>query len=155
MLKRYPYFPHLPGAPSPIAHTVERVCRFEEVDLLGIMWHGRYASYLEDARIAFGNHHGIGYMTCRDNGVAVPIKRLHMDYAAPLRFGMLCRITASLHWDEAARLNMAYIIRDEGSEILTTAWTVQLFLTLGGDLLLARPDFYEDFCRDWQTGKFG
>ena len=153
MLKRHPYFPPCLGAPKPLSHMVERVCRFEEVDPLGIMWHGRYASYFEDARVAFGDRYGIGYMTCRDNDVAVPIKQMHVDYIAPLRFGMLCRITASLHWDEAARLNMAYVIHDRDGAVLTTGWTVQLFLTFAGELLMAGPDFYENFRRDWQAGR--
>ena len=44
---------------------------------------------------------------------------------------------------------------DAQGEILTTGWTVQLFLTFAGDLLMAGPDFYENFRRDWQEGRFG
>ena len=155
MLKHPPYFRRHPGEPTPLSHTVERTCRFEEVDPLGIMWHGRYASYLEDARVALGDRYGIGYMTCRENGVAVPIKHMHLDYVTPLRFAMPCWITASLHWDEAARLNMSYSIRDENDAVLTQGWTVQLFVTFEGTLLMARPDFFENFCREWRAGRIG
>ena len=37
--------------------------RFSEVDSMGVVWHGSYAVYFEDAREAFGAKYGLGYMT--------------------------------------------------------------------------------------------
>ena len=37
--------------------------RFDEVDALGIVWHGNYVKYLEDGREAWGRKYGIPYMT--------------------------------------------------------------------------------------------
>jgi hypothetical protein len=34
--------------------------------------------------------------------------------------------------------------------VTTRGYTVQLFLTLGGELLYAKPDFYEQFCDRWR-----
>ena len=46
------YFPSVKGCPPPLGIRVERKVRFEETDPLGIVWHGRYASFFEDARTA-------------------------------------------------------------------------------------------------------
>ena len=59
---RKPYFPSRKRDPSPLRVTVERRVRFEETDPLAIVWHGRYASYFEDARSAAGEKYGIGYL---------------------------------------------------------------------------------------------
>ncbi len=139
-------------APEPLNLTVSRVARFDEVDALGIVWHGRYASYFEDARVAFGRHYGIGYQTMHAAGVVAPIKRMTIDYEAPLLFEQECRITASLFWNEAARLDFEYAIHDLNGKRLTLGCTVQLFLTLAGDLCYAKPPFYEDFCQKWRAG---
>ena len=37
--------------------------RFSEVDSMNIVWHGSYPLYFEDAREAFGQKYGLGYMT--------------------------------------------------------------------------------------------
>lgn len=51
---RKAYFRPVPGAPAPLCVTTQREVRFEEVDVMRIVWHGRYASYFEDGRVAPG-----------------------------------------------------------------------------------------------------
>ena len=72
-----PYFKTDEGQPAPLPIRIRQKVRFEEVDSLGIVWHGRYASYFEDARVAFGEKYGIGYMDFYANGVVAPIKLTH------------------------------------------------------------------------------
>ncbi len=43
---RKPYFQPVPGGPPPLRMIVKRQVRFEEVDSMGIVWHGHYAGYL-------------------------------------------------------------------------------------------------------------
>ncbi len=159
-MKRYPYFktpgPCLDGAPppAPLGYSVERTVRFEEVDPLTIMWHGRYPSYFEDARVAFGNAFGVGYAHMRKAGVAAPIKNMFIDYASPLVFEETYTITAWLHWSEAAKINFAYTITNKTGQIMTTGYTVQLFVTLQGELCMEQPPFFAAFCEQWKAGAF-
>lgn len=140
--------------PLPLAASASRRVRFNEVDALGVVWHGHYASYFEDARIAFGDRYGFNYQLMRDSGIAAPVKQMRVDYEAPLRFGQVCDIMAVLFWNEAARLNFEYVITGEDSQVYTRGCTVQLFVTLdGGELLYAKPDFYEAFCERWKRGE--
>lgn len=143
------------GAPPPLVFSVARVARFDEVDPLGVVWHGRYASYFEDARVALGNHYGFGYQDMLKAGVVAPIKQMHMDFEAPLRFEQQCRITARLFWNDAARLDFEYTIHAADGALLTRGYTVQLFLTAAGELCLGKPDCYEAFCARWKAGKLG
>ena len=82
-MKKRP-FRTIPGAPQPLAFTVTRRVRFEEVDTLGIVWHGRYPSYFEDVREALGDRYGIGYLDFFQAEVAAPLRQLHFDYLKPL-----------------------------------------------------------------------
>ncbi|GAB1410792.1 acyl-CoA thioesterase [Desulfovibrionales bacterium] len=159
-MKRFPYF-KTPGQcidgklpPLPIAHSVQRIVRFEEVDPLAIVWHGRYPSYFEDARVAFGNFYGVGYGEMRHAGIVAPIKNMYLDYIAPLTFGEMCTITAWLHWSESARINFAYTITNERQQIVTTGYTVQLFVNAQGELLMEQPAFFATFCEQWKSGAF-
>ncbi len=148
-----PYFKIHEGQPGPLRVKIERTVRFEEVDPLGIVWHGRYPSYFEDARVALGQKYGIGYMDFYSNGVVAPIKKMHFDYFRPLRFQETMRIEGLLHWSEAARLNFEFIIRNGKGELSTTGYSVQMLLDTSGNLLVVPPDFYQGFCRKWQAGE--
>jgi acyl-CoA thioester hydrolase len=148
-----PYFPARPGDPEPLRRTVTRRVRFEEVDSLGIVWHGRYASYFEDARDALGEAYGIAYMDFYHRGVVVPIKKIHVDFHRPLRFRVEARIEAALRWSEAARMNYEFVIRDGTGRVAATGYTVQMMLDLQDNLCMIPPPFYADFLERWKTGK--
>lgn len=148
-----PYFKPQAEQPSPLRICIEQSVRFEEVDSLGIVWHGRYASYFEDARVAFGEKYGIGYMDFYTNGVVAPIKQMHFDFHRPLRFRDKMTIEAILHWSEAARMNFEFIIRTANGELSTTGYTVQMMLDMNENILVVLPPFYESFLNKWQAGE--
>ena len=149
-----PYFPRLEGAPEPLRAVVSRQVRFEEVDALAIVWHGRYPSFFEDGRVALGEKYGIGYLDCHAHGVLTPIKKMHVDYSRPLRFQERFTIEAIMHWSEAARLNFEFIIRNDAGEVTTTGYTVQMMLDTEYNILLLPPPFYREFLDRWQGGEF-
>lgn len=62
-----PYFPAREGDPPPLRAQIKRQVRFEEVDSLGIVWHGRYPSFVEDARDYLGEKYGISYVDFFDH----------------------------------------------------------------------------------------
>ncbi len=147
------YFPVREGQPAPLRMTVSRTVRFEEVDPLGIVWHGRYTSYFEDARVALGEKYDIGYMDFYNHGVVAPIKQMHFDYHLPLRYRDKMTIEAIWHWSEAARINFEFIIRNGNSELATSGYTVQMMLDNDQNILLVPPPFYTEFCNKWKAGQ--
>lgn len=147
-----PYFPVEEGAPAPLRAASSGRVRFEEVDPLGIVWHGRYASYFEDARVALTDRYGIGYLEFYGKGVVAPVRKLHVDYFRSLRFRESFTVEAVLHWTEATRLNMEFVIRNEAREVTTTGYTVQMMLDTGRNLLMLPPPFYREFLDRWRTG---
>lgn len=150
---RKAYFPARPGDPAPLRASVERVVRFEEVDPLGIVWHGRYPSYFEDARVAVGEKYGIGYLDIYRQGVLAPVKKMHIDYHRPLRFGESFTIEGILHWSEAARLNHEFIIRDHDGHLATSGYTVQMLMDTAENVLLLHPPFMQAFLDRWRAGE--
>ena len=150
---RKSYFRTEAGQPAPLRYKVKRRVRFEEVDPLQIVWHGRYPSYFEDARVALCEKFGIGYLTLYNNGILAPIKKMHIDYHLPLNFQDEFEIDALLHWSEAARINMEFVITHNG-DIASSGYTVQLMLDYDQNLFMLKPHFYKDFCDRWKAGEF-
>ena len=147
------YFRQEEGDPLPLKVSVSRRVRFEEVDSLGLVWHGRYVSYFEDGRVAFGDKYGLSYVRFKKENVAAPIVKLHIDFKAPLFFDEVMEIQAQLCWSEAMRLNFEYRITGPGGRLVAEGYTVQLLTDAKGGLLLIAPDWVEEFRRKWKAGE--
>jgi len=150
MLK--PYFKDQ-GGPPPLQVSCRRVVRLEEVDALGIVWHGRYPSYFEDGREELGRCFGLGYTAFKAAGAVLPIRSLTVDYLSPLKYLEEMVIETALHWHEAARLNITYRILGPDGRLVTSGATVQLMVDTEGGLLLEAPAFFRDFQARWREGR--
>ncbi len=153
-MPRKPYFAPDPSGPEPLQHTIERRVRFDEVDMMGVAWHGRYVSYFEEARVALGKKYGVSYSDFINRRTPAPIRQLHVDYHRPLEFDEPIRIQAMLHYSEAARMNFEFIIRDGDHRKVCTGYSVQLMTGRDGELLLAPPPFFRKFVDRWRDGEF-
>ncbi|MDH3347690.1 MAG: acyl-CoA thioesterase [Desulfobulbaceae bacterium] len=148
------YFEPEEGAPEPLLAKCSRRVRFEEVDPLRIAWHGRYVSYFEDGRVAFGHQYGLSYAEFMKHKVAAPIVQLHLDYLAPLTFDELFTIEAVLHWSTAMRLNFTFAIRKENNQLAATGYSVQVLTDLIGNVIFFPPDWVMQFQEKWRSGKW-
>ena len=52
--------------------------RFNEVDSMGIVWHGNYATYFEDAREVFGRLYHLEYLYIFEKGYFAPLVDLQI-----------------------------------------------------------------------------
>lgn len=139
--------------PLPLRASAQRLVRFEEVDPLGIVWHGRYPSYFEDARVRLFENYDIAYLTLYSKGLVTPIKQLHVDYFLPLRFEETVTVEAIMHFSEAARINIEYIIRNAAGAVTTTGYTVQMMMDRDDNLLIVAPPYYQEFVEKWRHGR--
>ena len=78
---------------------------------------------------------------------------MHINYIRPLKYAEEFTVEAIMHWTEAARMNIEYIIRNNNQQITTTGYTVQLFMDIQQNLLFSSPPFYMEFCERWKAGK--
>jgi acyl-CoA thioester hydrolase len=133
------------GAPSGpfLEEQAEVVVRFQEVDALGVVWHGHYLSYFEVARVALGARYGIDYQTILDHGYVAPLVHCELDYFHPARFGERLTVAARLHAEPGAKIRFTYRVTNAAGTALAEGSTAQAFVDLNGDLVLTRPDFYE------------
>lgn len=146
------YFEQEIDDPSPLVVRTTRRVRFEEVDVLQMVWHGRYPSYFEDGRIAFGDKYGMTYQRFMEEGTVAPVVQMHFDYKQPLRFDETFSIVTRLHWTEAARLDFSYEIYNEKNMLAARGYTVQLLTKPDGTMLLFAPEWLKDFQNNWKDG---
>ena len=117
--------------------------RFSEVDMMGVVWHGNYPLYLEDAREAFGAECGLSYALYIRENVFVPIVKIDVDYKRPVRFGMRPVIRIEYVFTDASKVIFDYKLYDkESGDVFLTARTVQVFMDRDYKLMWFSPDFY-------------
>ena len=140
------------GKPGPkfLEATTTVRPRFQEVDMLGVVWHGHYLAYFEEARVAFGDHYDLAYQTIRKEGYVAPLVHADVDYLQPARFGEVLHVTARLHPEPGAWITMTYEAAREDGTRLATGRSVQAFTDHDGELVLVRPDFYEAWLQRWE-----
>jgi acyl-CoA thioester hydrolase len=150
--KAYNHFKTEPGDPQPLVAETRRRVRFEEVDPLRIVWHGRYPGYLEDGRAAFGEKFGLGYDDMYREQFMAPIVQMHIEYHQPLQFPEDFTIITRMHWTNAVKMNFSYQLTKADNIVVATAYTVQILTDLERNFLLVRPPYVEEFCRKWEQG---
>ena len=126
--------------------------RFSEVDSMGVVWHGHYALYFEDAREEFGKKYHLEYLFMYDQGFFEPLVELTFKYKKPLIYGMKPEITITYLPTEAAKIVFDYEIRDTATgEVYVTGHSVQVFMDKTNyQMVLYSPDFYEEWKKKWE-----
>ena len=119
-------------------HDVE--VAFHDIDMVGVVWHGHYVRYLENARWALMNRVGYGLQRMIDSGFAWPIIELHTRYVGTAHFGERLRVRASLtEWESRIAINYLISRPADGARILR-ARTVQVAVDgRSGTLQFASP----------------
>ena len=129
--------------------------RFSEVDSMGVVWHGHYAIYFEDAREEFGRKYGLEYLMMYDEGYFEPIVELTFKYKRPIIYGMKPEIELVYRPTKAAKIVFDYEIRDTATkEVFATGHSVQVFMDRDThQLVLNNPDFYEAWKKRWEVNE--
>lgn len=117
--------------------------RFSEVDSMGIVWHGNYALYFEDARELFGRTYQLEYMQMYEMGFFAPLVELKLNYKKAVKYQDKIKVRCTYRDTEAAKIIFDYEIRDAKTDtVMVTGHTVQVFLDLNQNLIWQLPDFY-------------
>lgn len=131
-----------------ISAIIEATVAFHDIDIVGVMWHGHYLKYLENARWALMNRIGFGFEAMTASGYAWPIVEMHVKYVHAARLGDQLRVRASLvEWEN--RLVFNYLVLRADGERLARAKSVQVAVDVGsGALQFTTPQSLLDCVRN-------
>jgi acyl-CoA thioester hydrolase len=148
------YFRTAEEVPAPLVVRVKRRVQFNEADVMGIAWYGRYALYFEEGWAELGRLCGLSYDDFAEADLRAPVAQFHTDYHRPLALDEEFTIVASLIWCEGARVNTEYALIAEAGDIATTAYTVQMLIdAVSGETCITAPELLERCRRRWKAGE--
>lgn len=129
---------------------VTMVTSFQDADPMGVVYHGNYFRFFEEARRVLMNKLNYGYREMQESGFLWPIIDTHVKYVRPIPFNHEIQVVATLkEWEN--RLRVDYVITDALSgERLTKAHTMQVAVRAdNGEMCFASPAVFMDKVEAW------
>ena len=104
----------------------EVIVPFEDLDPMGIVWHGNYMRYLEHARCDMLSKLNYTYKNMKSDGFAYPVAKMNVKYIKPATFEDTLVIKSDLISIEPS-LDIQYIIFNKATdEKIFEASTMQI-----------------------------
>jgi acyl-CoA thioester hydrolase len=117
--------------------------RFSEVDSMGIVWHGAYPLYFEDAREEFGSLYHLEYLRMYEFGFYAPLVELTFNYKRPIKHRDIINVVITYKDTDAAKILFDYEIYNVATgELVATGHSTQVFLDRNYELVWSIPDFF-------------
>lgn len=118
-----------------VATEIEFDVAFHDVDMVGVVWHGHYLRYLENARWALMNRLEYGLQPMIDSGHAWPVVDVQVKYIRPARFGDRLRARAALvEYEHRLAVNYLVTLMATGERVLRAS-TVQVAVDVQSGVL--------------------
>ncbi|MDX2361706.1 MAG: thioesterase family protein [Crocinitomicaceae bacterium] len=127
--------------------SIEISVRFSETDAMGVVWHGNYLKFFEDAREHFGEEFGMEYLDMYNKGYFTPIVKSEINHKASIYYGQNAVVRAILEKHPASKIVFRFEVTNLSTgKIAAKGKTMQVFLDKETDLLeLIKPKFYTDW----------
>ena len=128
-----------------LSAEVTLVTSFNDADPMGIVYHGNYFRFFEEARRVLMEKLHYGYREMKASGYTWPVIDARIKYIRAIPFNHEIRVIATLvEWENRLRVN--YVIQDaETGERMSRAHTVQVAVGIDDDeMRLASPRVFTD-----------
>ena len=114
--------------------------RYCETDQMGLVHHGSYVNYFEEARISWISNLGFSYSEMEKSGIILPVSKLSVSYLRPAYFDDELIVNVELAELPNARLIFNYTIKNK-YEVIVTGTTVLAFLNKKTKKPVRCPDY--------------
>jgi acyl-CoA thioester hydrolase len=128
------------AANDDLAHEIDLVPAFHDLDPMAVVWHGNYLKYFELARCALLQRFDYDYAQMHESGYHWPVVDLRTKYVRPVTQGQRLKVLARIvEWEN--RLKIEYLVRDAATgEVLTRAHTIQVAVAVAtGEMQYVSP----------------
>ena len=118
---------------------------FQDADPMGVIYHGNYFRFFEEARRLLMEKIGYNYREMESSGYVWPVIDSYVKYVKGIPFNHLIRITAVLsEWEN--RLRVDYVIYDASTGVrMTKGYTRQVAVEIKNqEMCFASPQLFLD-----------
>ena len=114
--------------------------RYCETDQMGLVHHGSYINYFEEARISWISNLELSYNEMEKSGIILPVSKLNVSYLRPAYFDDDLEVNVELAKLPTSRLIFNYTIKNK-DEVVVKGTTVLAFLNKESKNPVRCPDY--------------
>lgn len=103
--------------------------RYSEVDRMGYVYYGNYATYFEVARVEAMRKLGLDYVELEDAGIMMPVVQYEISYKKPAFYDEELTIITKVRKVPRSRVDFEYETYNAKGELLNTAMTQLVFVS--------------------------
>ena len=130
-------------------HQIQVRVRYSETDQMSVVYHGNYVPYFEMGRVEWLRNKGISYKSLEENGIALPIVSMTINYKKPARYDDLLTVITTFKSQSTVKIEFDCEIRNINDELLTTAHFLLVFVSINSGKPIAPPDYILDLLKDF------
>ena len=120
--------------------SVKIKVRYCETDQMGLVHHGSYINYFEEALISWISNLGFSYSEMEKSWIILPVSKLNVSYLRPAYFDDELVVNVELAELPTSRLIFNYTIKNK-EEVIVTGTTVLAFLNKETKKPVRCPDY--------------
>lgn len=112
----------------PIDYTAKVRVAYYDTDQMGIVWHGNYIKYFEDAREEMFREMRLPYDAVEKAGIMMPIVEVDLKYKHPAKYDDILSVKVHVEEPPRARIKIDYEIVNQNGELCVTGSTTLGFI---------------------------
>jgi acyl-CoA thioester hydrolase len=102
--------------------------RYGETDKMGVVYHGSYPLYYEEARTEMLRSAGISYVELERQGIIMPVMEMHVKYIASAYYDDLLTVRVTIKQPPGARIVFHYQILNQNDKLINEAELTLVFV---------------------------
>ncbi len=125
-------------------HVTKLRVRYAEVDPMGYVYHGNYASYYEVGRTELMRNMGSSYKKLEDEGVMLPVIHLECHFIRPARYDDELSILTRIQRFTRTQITFSYRIYNQNNHLINEGLTTLVFVNRSTMKPRKAPDWFSE-----------
>lgn len=131
-----------------ISYTTLRA-RYADVDQMGFVYYGNYATYYEVGRTDAMRELGTSYKHMEDEGIIMPVHSMYCRYFKPAHYDELMTVKTIVRELPLARMKFEYEVYNKEKELLNKGETTLAFVSKESNKPVRIPQWFKEMLKPY------
>ena len=128
-------------------HIFEQTVYYADTDSYGVVWHGTYLRWMEQARVELCRYLGIDLVSMKENDIVIPVTNINIRYKASAKLDNKVVVETTITKVSPLTVTFNQIIKDKISEKIYTVADVEVVaVNSEGRIYRRMPEFLKNAC---------
>ena len=128
-------------------HLLEQTVYYADTDSYGVVWHGTYLRWMEQARVEFCRELGIDLVSMKENDVVIPVTNLNIRYKASAKLDDKVKVETTITKISPLTVTFNQVIKQSETEKVFTVADVEVVAVNGeGRIYRRMPEVLKIAC---------